>query len=274
MFGVPAGELAVLAAAIVLGGLITGLLAGLFGVGGGAIIVPVLYEIFRAVGVAEAVQIKLCVGTSLAIILPTSIRSFRAHRARGGLPVDILRIWILPVFAGVVLGAIAAAYAPAYVFRLIFVFVAALMGAKFLFAQDSWRLGEKLPGHAAMGGYGLAIGLYSALMGVGGGALATIVLTLYGVSMHFAVGISAGIGVIYRGVGDGRVYSRGPAIPGTAAAVLDRFRLAARCLADGADQRARRAGRRAAGACAAAAASSKSPSGYFCCWCRCGLSSV
>src|SRR5262245_2623997 len=71
MLGVPLGELAVLAAAIVIGGVITGLLPGLFGVGGGAVIVPVLYEIFRALSVAEEVRMQLCVGTSLAIIVPT-----------------------------------------------------------------------------------------------------------------------------------------------------------------------------------------------------------
>ena len=91
MFGVPLGELAVLAAAIVVGGVVTGLLAGLFGVGGGAVIVPVLYEIFRVLGVPEEVRMQLCVGTSLAIIVPTSIRSFLAHRAKGDLPVEVLR---------------------------------------------------------------------------------------------------------------------------------------------------------------------------------------
>ena len=93
MFGVPLGELAVLAAAIVGGGVVTGLLAGLFGVGGGAVIVPVLYEIFRVLDVAEEVRMQLCVGTSLAIIVPTSLRSFLAHRAKGNLPVDIIRRW-------------------------------------------------------------------------------------------------------------------------------------------------------------------------------------
>ncbi|MBZ0139160.1 MAG: TSUP family transporter, partial [Pseudorhodoplanes sp.] len=92
MFGLPASELALLAALIILGGLVTGLLAGLFGVGGGGVIVPVLYEIFRVMDVAEDVRMQLCVGTSLAIIIPTSIRSFRAHLARGRLPTHILRI--------------------------------------------------------------------------------------------------------------------------------------------------------------------------------------
>jgi uncharacterized membrane protein YfcA len=201
VLGVPAGELATLAAVIVLGGLVTGLLSGLFGVGGGAIIVPVLYEIFRVMDVAEDVRIQLCVGTSLAIILPTSIRSFFAHHARGGLPLEILRIWALPVFVGVVTGAIIAAFAPAYVFKLAFVFIASMIALKLLFARDTWRLGDKLPGYGAMAAYGFAIGLYSSLMGVGGGALSTIVLTLYGVSLHVAVGISAGIGVIIAAPG-------------------------------------------------------------------------
>src|SRR6476469_5903193 len=104
MLGVPLGELAVLAAAIVIGGIVTGLLAGLFGVGGGAVIVPVLYEIFRALGVPEEVRMQLCVGTSLAIIVPTSLRSFLAHRAKGNLPVEIIWRWAPSVIVGLLAG--------------------------------------------------------------------------------------------------------------------------------------------------------------------------
>ena len=78
-----------LALAIVAGGVVTGLLAGLFGIGGGAIIVPVLYEVFRVLGVPEDVRMQLCVGTSLAIIVPTTIRSYLAHRARGAVLPDV-----------------------------------------------------------------------------------------------------------------------------------------------------------------------------------------
>ena len=142
MFGLPAGELALFALAVIIGGVATGLLAGLFGVGGGAIIVPVLYEVFRLMNVPEEVRIQLCVGTSLAIIVPTSIRSFQAHRARGNLPVEILRVWALPIIAGVVIGGLTAALAPSAVFKLAFVVIAVIIGAKFLFATDNWRLGE------------------------------------------------------------------------------------------------------------------------------------
>jgi len=201
LLGVPAGELFMLAAAVILGGIVTGLLAGLFGVGGGAIIVPVLYEIFRIIGVPDEVRMQLCVGTSLAIIVPTSIRSFRAHQARGKLPVEILRIWAAPIIVGVVAGGFIAAIAPSALFKIVFIGMASLIAAKMLLGRESWRFGDRLPGRAAMMGYGFAIGLYSSLMGVGGGALSNIVLTLHGTSMLAAVGIGAGIGVLISIVG-------------------------------------------------------------------------
>ena len=201
MGGIPAGELALLALAIVTGGVLTGLLAGLFGVGGGAIIVPVLYEIFRILGVSEDIRVQLCVGTSLAIIIPTSIRSYRAHRARGTLPAGILKTWIVPIALGVIAGGVIAAVAPGAVFKSFFAVMAFLLGAKFLFAKDSWRIGETLPGKVLMWLYGLFIGFYSAMMGVGGGAVSTLILSLYGQPIHTAVGLSAGVGVIISLVG-------------------------------------------------------------------------
>ena len=106
-------ELALLAAAIVAAGLLTGLLAGLFGVGGGAVVVPVLFEVFRLEGVDDAVRMQLCVGTSLAIIVPTTVRSYRAHRAKGLVLEGVMRAWALPAVMGVAVGAGIAAYAPA-----------------------------------------------------------------------------------------------------------------------------------------------------------------
>jgi uncharacterized membrane protein YfcA len=193
---VPAGELALLAAAILVGGAITGLLAGLFGVGGGGVIVPVLYEIFRVIGVSDDVRMQLCVGTSLAIIIPTSYRSYRAHLARGNVPVEILRMWAAPIILGVAIGGITAAVAPAWVFRLTFSLMAGGIAFRLLFGRDTWRFADKLPGRGLMTLYGVVIGLYSALMGVGGGSVSTLVLMLYGRPIHAAVAISAGVGVI------------------------------------------------------------------------------
>ena len=201
MFGIPVGELAMLAALIIAGALVTGLLAGLFGVGGGGVIVPVLYEIFRVMQVPDDVRMQLCVGTSLAIIIPTSIRSFRAHRARRDLPVEILRAWALPVTVGVVIGGVIAAFAPGAIFKIAFVVIALLIGAKFLFGRESWKLGDTLPGPFLMNVYGLIIGLYSALMGVGGGSVSSAILVFYGQTIHAAVGIASGIGVLISIVG-------------------------------------------------------------------------
>jgi uncharacterized membrane protein YfcA len=197
MFGIPAGELALFAVMIVAGGAATGLLAGLFGVGGGAVIVPVLYEVFRLMQVPEEVRMQLCVGTSLAIIIPTSVRSFRAHRKLGSLPTGILRRWALPIIAGVVIGGLIAAVAPPAVFKAAFVVVATLLAIRFLFGSGGWKLGAQLPrSHVLMTIYGLIIGLYSALMGVGGGAVSTVILTLYGQPILTAIGLSAGVGVL------------------------------------------------------------------------------
>src|SRR5215471_14218287 len=110
MAGVPLAELISLAVAVMAAGVITGLLAGLFGIGGGAVVVPVLFEVFRILGVPEEVRMQLCVGTSLAIIVPTAVRSYQAHRARGLVITAVLRSWGLPAVVGVALGSVAAAF--------------------------------------------------------------------------------------------------------------------------------------------------------------------
>jgi uncharacterized membrane protein YfcA len=195
ILGVPLSELFWLALAIVVGGVITGLLAGLFGIGGGAVIVPVLYEVFRILDVPDAVRMQLCVGTSLAIIVPTTIRSYLTHRAKGLVVPGVLRLWALPAVLGVVCGAAIAYFAPAAVFKIAFVVIATFIATKFLFAGDRWNLGTDLPGPLPMRLYGFIIGLTSSLMGVSGGSLSNIALTLYGKSIHQAVATSAGLGV-------------------------------------------------------------------------------
>ncbi|GAB4176428.1 MAG: sulfite exporter TauE/SafE family protein [Thalassobaculales bacterium] len=196
MFGIPASELALLAAGFLLAGGVMGFFAGLFGVGGGAIIVPVLYEAFRLMGVPEEVRMPLCVGTSLAIIIPTSIRSYRAHKAKGSVDLAVLRQWAVPVVLGVVAGGLLARYAPPAVFKLAFIAIAGASATKLLFGRESWRIAADLPAGLAMRGYGLLIGLGSALMGIGGGQIANLLMTLHGRPIHQAVSTSAGLGVI------------------------------------------------------------------------------
>ncbi|MBP6030094.1 MAG: sulfite exporter TauE/SafE family protein [Sphingobium sp.] len=189
-------EVLLMMAALAAAGVITGLLAGIFGVGGGAVIVPVLYEIFRLMGVSEDVRMQMCVGTSLAIIVPTSISSFRAHLRRKAVEMPVLRLWLIPVILGVVLGGYTASFAPAWLFKAVFVAVASISAFKLLCGRDSWRFADSLPGKAAMRLYGFVIGLASALMGIGGGALSNLVFSLYNVPIHRAVATSAGLGVI------------------------------------------------------------------------------
>ena len=193
--GIPLSELMWLAAGIVAGGVLAGFLSGLFGIGGGAIIVPVLYEVFRIVGVPDEIRMQLCIGTSLAIIVPTTARAYLAHRARGAVLPDVLRIWMAPMVTGVGVGAALAAFAPQAVFKVVFVILAFIIAARLLFGGDRWRLGDELPGRAAMVAYGLGIGLAGSLMGVSGGSMSTMVLTLYGKPIHAAVGTAAGLGV-------------------------------------------------------------------------------
>ena len=189
-------EIIWLAIALLGAGAITGLLAGIFGVGGGTLIVPVLYELFLAIGVPEEARMPLCVGTSLAIIIPTSIRSFNAHYAKGAVDMEILKQWAIPVIVGVVIGSVIARYAPADLFKVVFVVVAGISAIWLLLSKDSWRLGLDMPGKLVMNVYGWVIGALSSLMGIGGGQLSNMFLTFYGRPIHQAIATSSGLGVL------------------------------------------------------------------------------
>src|ERR1700722_1613489 len=195
LLGVSLHEILWLALALVVGGLISGVLAGLFGVSGGSVIVPVLYEAFRVLGVPEDVRMELCVGTSIAIVVPTTIRSYRAHRAKGAVIPGVIRQWALPGVVGVACSSVIASFAPAAVLTVAFVVVASFIAVKLLFAGDRWNLGSELPGRLPMTLYGFIIGFFGSLMGVSGGAISTIILSVYGKPIHNAVATSSGVAV-------------------------------------------------------------------------------
>ena len=196
MFGIPLFDLAWLVVALLAAGALTGLLAGVFGVGGGAVAVPILYELFRILEVPEEVRMPLCVGTSLAIIIPTSIRSFNAHRAKGAVDMSILRVWAVPVVLGVIVGSVIARYAPADLFKAVFVVVAGISAIRLLFGKDTWRFGLDMPSKPIMVAYGWLIGILSALMGIGGGQLSNLFMTFYNRPIHQAVATSSGLGIL------------------------------------------------------------------------------
>lgn len=188
--------LILIALLLVLAGAMLGVLAGLFGVGGGAISVPVLYETFGFLGLENTVSMPLAVGTSLAIIIPTSLQSARGHYLRGAVDMSVLRIWAVPIMLGVLVGASVASFANPWVFQLVFVVVAGVTAAKLLTGGKGWRMGDTLPGGWLMRIYGAILGFLSALMGIGGGAISNLILTLHGRPIHQAIATSAGVGLL------------------------------------------------------------------------------
>ena len=212
IFGLDTSELLQLALLLVAVGALSGFLAGLFGIGGGAILVPVFYECFRLAGVPLDARMPLCIGTSLAIIIPTSIRSWRAHHVRGAVDTDILRTWWLPVLVGVVAGSITARYAPERLFKIVFVMVAWSAAARLLLARANWNFGEELPRGPLMKLYGFFVGILSTLMGIGGGLFSNLLMTFYGRPIHQAVATSSALAVLISIPGAlGYVYAGWPA---------------------------------------------------------------
>jgi uncharacterized membrane protein YfcA len=195
VLGYPIGEIVLLAFWIAGAGILVGILAGLFGIGGGAIIVPVLYEVFRAMEVPEDVRMQLCIGTSLAIIIPTTIRSYIEHKKKGAVIPHVVRLWALPAVAGVAIGSVIASFAPAAVFKIAFIIFISFISIKMLFGSDRWNLDSELPGRMLLAFYGFITGLFSSLVGVSGGSVSNAVLTMHGQPMQRAVATSAGIGV-------------------------------------------------------------------------------
>jgi uncharacterized membrane protein YfcA len=210
--GLNVTQLIELALMLVAVGALAGFFAGIFGIGGGAILVPVFYECFRLAGVPLEVRMPLCIGTSLAIIIPTSIRSWRAHHTRGAVDMEILKIWWLPVMIGVIAGSITARYAPERLFKIVFVGVAWSAAARLLLARETWKLGDDLPQGPLMRLYGFVVGLLSTLMGIGGGLFSNLLMTFYGRPIHQAVATSSALAVLISIPGAlGYVYAGWPA---------------------------------------------------------------
>lgn len=194
--GIDFSVLLIFVSALAGAGVLAGLVAGLFGVGGGIVIVPVLYYVFTAFDVPEDVKMHVAVGTSLATIVVTSVRSLRTHLKSGAVDVPLLKGWILPILAGVVAGTAVADLIDGRALTLIFGTIALLVAANMAFAKSSWKLAEDLPGRPGRDIIGAVIGFLSTLMGIGGGTFGNTVMTLCGRTIHQAVATSAGLGLI------------------------------------------------------------------------------
>lgn len=185
-----------LIAAVAIAGLIAGFLSGLLGIGGGGILVPVLYEAFGFAGVSEDVRMHLALGTTLAVIAPTVARSFMAHRAKGAVDIDVVRRMAPWVAAGVIAGTLIAHQSSSVALRWVWVVFGSLLALKFAFGRDDWRLADKLPGSPILESVAAAIGTISTLMGIGGATFTIPFLTLHGKQLLQGVATATGIGLV------------------------------------------------------------------------------
>jgi uncharacterized protein len=187
--------LTLLLPALVASGLFAGLIGGLFGVGGGTVLVPVLFAVLELIDPGAPANLHVAVGTSLATIIATSLRSLAAHRASGAVDEAVLRAWLPWVGFGAVIGAGAAAVSAKGVLGLVYGGLAAGMGLYFVLGHAGWRLMDDLPKGAGRAVCGGLLGAASAMMGIGGGAFGSTLMTLAGRQMHQAVATASGFGV-------------------------------------------------------------------------------
>lgn len=171
-------------------GLVIGVLAGLLGVGGGVIAVPVLLEIFEAIGIDGARSIALAVGTAQATILVTSLTATAAHWRAGTIDWSLVRNWLPALTIGIALGLILAAFAPARLLTTIFAVVAAGLVFK-LAIGDRLVISRASSGGIVSQAAPIAVGGLAAAVGVGGGTLSTPVLTLFSFPLKRAIGAGA-----------------------------------------------------------------------------------
>ena len=189
-------ELLPFAVALIIVGAISGFLAGLFGIGGGAVLVPFFYQLLGMLNVDDGLRMHISVGTSLAIIVPTSLRSYFAHRNRGSVDGELLRSFIVAVPAGVICAAIVTAYISGAGLRGIFGIISLSIAIKLLFARESWKLGKTLPDNPLRSVAGWIIGFLSTFMGIGGGVFNNTFMTAYGRPIHQSVATSSGVGIL------------------------------------------------------------------------------
>ncbi|MGX5714053.1 sulfite exporter TauE/SafE family protein [Sphingopyxis terrae subsp. ummariensis] len=189
-------DMAMLAAMMLLTGAVGGVIAGMLGVGGGIVIVPVLDLVLAALGIDSSVRMHVVVATSLATIIPTAISSSRAHEAKGAVDHDQLRRWGVAIFLGAIAGVLLASRVSGDVLSAVFGIVALLVAVKMLLPLEGKHIAETMPEGVAGQAIPFAIGGISSMMGIGGGTLSVPVMTLFNVPIHRAVGTAALFGLL------------------------------------------------------------------------------
>lgn len=192
--GLTVSSLALLVIALLAAGLLTGFMSGLLGIGGGGILVPVLYETFSAIGIDPAIRMHLALGTSLLAISFTTFKSASSHNARGAVDTEVLKRLGPWVVLGVVAGIVVAKYSSTSGLKWAWVIFGSLMAAKMAFGRDDWRLGSELPRSSFVEAFASVVGMISVLLSIGGGAFMTTMLHAYGRPLLNSVATSAGFG--------------------------------------------------------------------------------
>ncbi len=188
--------LAGLALTMAVTGLISGTLAGLLGVGGGIVIVPVLFNVLPFLGIPADLQMKLAVATSLATIIPTSIISARKHYARGAIDGQLLRAIWPSMVVGVGIGTVLAIWLKGSALSLVFATIALLVSINMGFTGVDFKLRDQTPRGPALWTIGGFIGGVSAMMGIGGGTVGVPILSIFGTPIRSAVATSSVFGLI------------------------------------------------------------------------------
>lgn len=182
--------------ALVATGIFAGVLAGLLGVGGGIVIVPVLFFLFQSFGVSPESAMVVATATSLATIIPTSVSSIRSHNQKGNVDFDLLKHWALFILVGVLAGSWLVTRIDGTWLTALFGVIATLSALNMLFRTGKSALFQQLPGNVGQTAMGTSIGFFSAMVGIGGGTISVPLLTLYNYPTHKAVGTAAAIGLI------------------------------------------------------------------------------
>lgn len=177
-------------------GAIAGVVAGLLGVGGGIVLVPAFYYTFTHLGYDGPQIMQVCLATSLATIIVTSIRSVSAHNKKGAVEWQVLKDWAPFIAVGAVAGVVAAAWLKSTALQAIFGVLGILVGLYMAFGRSEWRIGPQMPGQPVRGILASITGFLSVLMGIGGGSFGVPIMTLYNVPIHRAVATAAGFGML------------------------------------------------------------------------------
>jgi uncharacterized membrane protein YfcA len=176
-------------------GVFAGILAGMLGVGGGIVIVPVLFFLFQALGVSPESAMVIATATSLATIVPTSVSSIRAHHSKGNVDFTLLKAWAVFILIGVLAGSYAVTVVNPTFLTLLFGVIATLSAINMLIGKKD-ALFKGLPGRAGQSVMATCIGLFSSMVGIGGGTLTVPTLTFCNYPAHKAVGTAAAVGLI------------------------------------------------------------------------------